>query len=343
MKNKFESMTLEQMSWQLRKSKADLSSSYDEMCTRFTIPQEVRLAYDRCHEETDGILSQIIKAMTPSNKDSSDLQSRTSSVSSKRLELTAKAAALQAEQNAKSEEARLQAELTRLEAEEAIRQAQLEADRIVNQVKQEAEEKKRQIKIKLEMDHRRQELENRSLETEMQKTNAELKEWTRFEELDEDRYFYGQQDQIHSNPLHPSEEFVDYFGTLPHSSPIQPQDKKMQDPTSQRLHQHDEDTQVQLGPAAILMNANKALQNNSADIVTDLVQSISLSRLPSPEPWVFTGDPLNYPSWKASFNTLINTKGVMGSERIHYLRKYLGGEAKSVVEGTFYLKSEEAY
>ena len=191
MKNKFESMTLEQMSWQLRKSKADLSSSYDEMCERFSIPQEVRLAYDRCHEETDGILSQIIKAMTPSNKDSSDLQSRTSSVSSKRLELTAKAAALQAEQNAKSEEARLQAELNRLEAEEAIRQAQLEADRIVNQVKQEAEEQTRKIKIKLEMDHRRQELENRRLETEMQKTNAELKEWTRFEELDEDRYFYG--------------------------------------------------------------------------------------------------------------------------------------------------------
>ena len=108
----------------------------------------------------------------------------------------------------------------------------------------------------------------------------------------------------------------------------------MEDPTSQRLHQHNDDTQVQLGPAANSMNANKALQNNSADIVTDL---------PLPEPWVFTGDPLNYPSWKASFDTLINTKGVMGSERIHYLRKYLGGETKSVVEGTFYLKSEEAY
>ena len=82
------------MSWQLRKSKADLSSSYDEILESFTIPQEVRFAYDRCHEETDGILSQIIKAMTPSNKDSFDLQSRTSSVSSKRLELTAKSGAL---------------------------------------------------------------------------------------------------------------------------------------------------------------------------------------------------------------------------------------------------------
>ena len=33
----------------------------------------------------------------------------------------------------------------------------------------------------------------------------------------------------------------------------------------------------------------------------------------------------------------------MRSERIHYLRKYLGGEVKSVVEETFYLKSEEVY
>ena len=73
------------MSWQIRKSKADLSSSYHEIRERFSIPQEVRLAYDRCHEETDGILSQIIKAMTPSKKDSSDLQSRTSSVSPKGL------------------------------------------------------------------------------------------------------------------------------------------------------------------------------------------------------------------------------------------------------------------
>ena len=66
-------MTLEQVSWSLRKSKVDLYSSYDEMHERFTIPQEVRLANDRCHEETDWILSQIIKAMMPNNKDSSDL------------------------------------------------------------------------------------------------------------------------------------------------------------------------------------------------------------------------------------------------------------------------------
>ena len=116
------------------------------------------------------------------------------------------------------------------------------------------------------------------------------------------------EDQLNFKPLHPSEEFVDYFGALPHSSPIQPQDKRMEDPTSQRLHQHNDDTQVQLGPAAISMNANKALHNNSADIVTDLVQSICLSRLPLPEPCVCTGDPLNYPTWKASFDTLINTE-----------------------------------
>ena len=118
----------------------------------------------------------------------------TSLVSSKRLELTSKATVLQAEQNANSEETRLQAELNQLEAEEAIQQAQLEADRLVNQVKQEAGENTRQIIIQLDMDHRCQELEYRRLTTEMKKTAAKLKEWTRFEELDGDRYFCGQQD-----------------------------------------------------------------------------------------------------------------------------------------------------
>ncbi len=52
-----------------------------------------------------------------------------------------------------------------------------------------------------------------------------------------------------------------------------------------------------------------------------LVNSVTISRLPIPEPVVFKGDPLMYPDWLASFNTLIDSRGIPPDERIHYLKK----------------------
>ncbi len=74
-----------------------------------------------------------------------------------------------------------------------------------------------------------------------------------------------------------------------------------------------------------------------------LAESIAVSRLPAPEPPVFTGDPLEYPSWKASFTTLVERRNVPTLERIHFLRRYLGGPAKEAVGGLFFLDSDKAY
>ena len=90
-------------------------------------------------------------------------------------------------------------------------------------------------------------------------------------------------------------------------------------------------------------------QNNSApptdamDIIKTLAESLNLSRLPAPEPSVFNGDVLKYPAWKASFATLIDSKKIPTIERLHYLKKYLAGEAKDVVEGNFFFETEDAY
>jgi hypothetical protein len=58
---------------------------------------------------------------------------------------------------------------------------------------------------------------------------------------------------------------------------------------------------------------------------------------------VFVGDPLQYPDWKASFSALIENKGIPAADRIHYLKRYLGGPAREAVSGFFLLRSEEAY
>ena len=70
---------------------------------------------------------------------------------------------------------------------------------------------------------------------------------------------------------------------------------------------------------------------------------MSLSRLPVPEPEVFSGDPLQYFSWENSFQTLIATRGVPENERIYYLRKYVSGDAKQCIDGFLSLCTPEAY
>ena len=74
-----------------------------------------------------------------------------------------------------------------------------------------------------------------------------------------------------------------------------------------------------------------------------LAEQVSLSRLPPPEPAVFDGDPLKYPSWSCAFHTLIELKQIPATEKIHYLRKYLSGSVRDVVENYFLLSSEDAF
>ncbi|XP_064632518.1 uncharacterized protein LOC135490878 [Lineus longissimus] len=77
--------------------------------------------------------------------------------------------------------------------------------------------------------------------------------------------------------------------------------------------------------------------------MTTLVDQLNLSRLPPPEPGTFSGDPLAFPSWKGAFETLIESKRIPATERLHYMRRYLSGPARECVEGFLYLNTETAY
>ena len=79
---------------------------------------------------------------------------------------------------------------------------------------------------------------------------------------------------------------------------------------------------------------------NMIELAKLMNASLNASRLPIPEPTIFTGNPLEYPSWKCAFETLIESKSIQPTHRIHYLKKYLGGEAKSAVECTFYVNTD---
>jgi len=96
-----------------------------------------------------------------------------------------------------------------------------------------------------------------------------------------------------------------------------------------------------------LASRTSAPQNkDSTDIVylaKSITDNLNVARTPAPEPAVFHGDPLAYPAWKASFSVLIDRKGIQPEEKIHYLNRYLQGEAKQAVEGLFYFGTADAY
>ncbi|KAI7814389.1 hypothetical protein IRJ41_014552 [Triplophysa rosa] len=70
-------------------------------------------------------------------------------------------------------------------------------------------------------------------------------------------------------------------------------------------------------------------QNDVPSLVQVLHDSINLNRLPTPEPFVFNGDSIQYIEWKASFVSLIDKK--------------MGGAARKTLDGTFYRSDDEAY
>lgn len=85
-------------------------------------------------------------------------------------------------------------------------------------------------------------------------------------------------------------------------------------------------------------------QDNSTNLLAEAIaESINASRLPVPEPPVFSGDPIRYEDWKMSFQTLIGRKNIPVNEKIYYLRKYVAGAAKKAIEGYFLVGTEKAY
>ena len=71
--------------------------------------------------------------------------------------------------------------------------------------------------------------------------------------------------------------------------------------------------------------------------------SIAINRLPMPMPTVFSGDPIHYIEWKASFKSLVDRKGISSADKLYYLKKHVSGPAHKCLEGTFYRNDDEAY
>ena len=89
------------------------------------------------------------------------------------------------------------------------------------------------------------------------------------------------------------------------------------------------------------VNNNSSSSNDSSDRVIQAVcEQMALSRLPIMEPPIFTGqDPLLFPVWKDAFDVLINHKAINDAERLHFLSRYVSGEARKAIQGYFMLST----
>ena len=98
----------------------------------------------------------------------------------------------------------------------------------------------------------------------------------------------------------------------------------------------------------VLNNGTSAVMSGNADqsildLAMVLADQVSISCLPPPEPSIFNGDPLKYQGWKSAFQTLIEHRKIPANEKMHYLKKYLGGQVREVVEQYFLLSSDDDY
>ena len=89
--------------------------------------------------------------------------------------------------------------------------------------------------------------------------------------------------------------------------------------------------------------SNPDLLQVQLQTISRLLEIQNQNRLPLPEPGIFTGDPLKYPVWVKAFETLIESRAINSAEKLHFLGKYVSGEAKSVVEGFMLLDGDDAY
>ena len=78
-------------------------------------------------------------------------------------------------------------------------------------------------------------------------------------------------------------------------------------------------------------------------ITEAITESFQAARMPPPNLTVFSGNPLDWPTWKSAFETVIEKRAINPSEKILYLLQYLSGPPRKVVEGYQFLSSPDAF
>ena len=89
--------------------------------------------------------------------------------------------------------------------------------------------------------------------------------------------------------------------------------------------------------------ATQNIGSSRDEPLLNLISQLRVSRLPLPEPAIFSGDPLQYASWKQAYDVLMEHQSIPDRDRFFYLKKYLRGQPLEFVEGFSLIDNDEAY
>ena len=140
----------------------------------------------------------------------------------------------------------------------------IETDWKLNEVKMQAEIKQKETEMSLRLDEEKTKLQMLQADKEVKVAAARVKAYNDFEDNPED-YNRGENETEFG-----AEECNNRFQLNPKAEPFQYQQISPEVKTSQE----------------------------TVSLAQTLVNSLSLSRLPVPEPIIFTGDPLKFVNWK---------------------------------------------
>ena len=293
--------------------------------------QEIIRMVDTCDAQTRNLQHQIDrqsfkKERSRNDEDKSSVyskasarsraskSSRASSIDLKKADVAAELVAKKAEFNALQEEAKYEEETAKMEA-------QLRAET---------------ARIEKELARRKLELEQMKVKKEIEIARAKLMVYEEVERPEDDVNSVEDHQPI---PIKDSTTIVNVPRPLPQFNQH-----------SQQVNQSylfDESNQLPYGQVDQRRSSEFEDSTPKADgtaaIITAITDSISLSRLPVPEPTVFSGEPIQYPDWKSCFHALIDRKALPSSDKMYYLKRYVGGAAREAISGLFLQNSSEAY
>ena len=140
------------------------------------------------------------------------------------------------------------------------------------------------------------------------------------------------------NPFTPLTRPTYTSARTPHVNPSSSEVPRMTFPSLANREKHEYGY-----PSPTERNSEGQVQSKLIEVAKLLAETQNQSRLPLPELGIFNGDLLQYPVWVKAFETLIEGRAVRPSERLHFLGRYVKGEAKEVVDSFLLLDSEDAY
>ena len=259
---------------------------------------------------------------------------KSSILSVKRADAAADLAAKQIELDAFQAKAKHREETARLEAELARRKAQLEQMEINEQIQ--IANARLNVYQEIDKEEHARFVENQPVAEDVDERNMNTRNSTR------PISFPGPANPclqpLSQSPHDYSSQQANYdTGRINHDPPLPRKSLENSELYHKHLYQQPSNPRIESTPRSDNTAAS------AAAIAAAITDSISMSRLPVPEPIIFKGEPIEYSDCKFSFYALVDRKCISASDKTYYLRRYIEGPAEEAICGLFLHSSEEAY